>query len=77
MTAKLVTLAGTYSPEQVEELFIKWRDENADQHRYSLMFSDDGRAAFQFDRLKFNWFEVDPMDFPIEQVLRKSMEGQG
>ena len=77
MTAKLVTLAGTYSPEQVEELFTKWRDENADRHRYSLMFSDDERAAFQFDQLKFNWFEVDPTEFPVEEVLRKSMEGQG
>jgi len=55
MTAILVTFPGKYSPEQVEELFIKWRDENADQHRYSLMFSDDGRAAFQFDQLKFNF----------------------
>ena len=77
MAVQLVCLEGTYSPEQVEKLFIKWRDENADQHRYSLMFSDDGRAAFQFDQLKFNWFEVGLMDFPIEEVLRKSMEGQG
>ena len=23
---------------------------------------DDGRAAFQFDQLKFNWFEVNASD---------------
>ena len=67
MTAKLVCLEGTYSPEQVEKLFIKWREENTEQHRYSLMFSDDGRAACQLDQLKFNWFEVDPMKCPIEE----------
>ena len=77
MTAILVTLPGKYSPEQVEELFIKWRDENADQHRYSLMFSDDGRAAFQFDQLKFNWFEVDPMEFPLEELFYKFLGEQG
>ena len=77
MTAKLVTLSGDYSPEQVEKLFTKWRDENGDEHRYSLMFSDDGRAACQFHQLMFNWFEVDPMEFPVEELLRKSLGGQG
>ena len=70
MTAKLVCLEGTFSPELVERLFLQWRDDNAEQHRYTITFKDDGRAAFQFDQLKFNWFEVDPAD-----LLRKGGQG--
>lgn len=55
---QLKVIKGNQSPEQVERLFIKWRDDNASQHLYSIVFQDDGRAAHQFDRLKLHWFEA-------------------
>ena len=62
MTILLRRLSGTFNPAEVERLFIQWRDDNTYQHQYSILFEDDGRAAFQFDQLKFNWFEVSPAD---------------
>ena len=60
MSPQLRRLSGNFSPQQVEQLFWQWQQDNADQHRYSISFETDGRAACQFDQLKFNWFEVDP-----------------
>jgi hypothetical protein len=60
MTPQLRRLSGSFSPQQVEQLFDQWRQDNADQHRYSITFETDGRAASQFDQLKFNWFEQTP-----------------
>ena len=62
MTASLHQLNGSFTPAEVERLFIRWRDDNANQHHYSVLFVDDGRAACQFDQLKFNWFEVNASD---------------
>lgn len=62
MSTAIRRLQGTFGPDQVEQLFNQWRQDNADAHRYSLVFTTDGRAACQFDRLKFNWFEVNPAD---------------
>ncbi len=60
MTVRLHRLTGTFNPAEVESLFTQWRDDNTNQHQYSILFEDDGRAACQFDQLKFNWFEVNP-----------------
>ena len=62
MTASLHHLTGHFTPPQVEQLFTQWRDDNAEAHVYSFIFDDDGRAAYQFDQLKFNWFERSPSD---------------
>ena len=62
MTTTLHQLSGTFTPSEVERLFIRWRDDNTHLHRYSIHFVDDGRAACQFDQLKFNWFEVSASD---------------
>ena len=69
MTIRLHRLSGTFNPTEVEHLFIRWRDDNANQHQYSVHFEDDGRAAFQFDQLKFNWFEVNPADLFLTRPI--------
>jgi len=60
MPPQLRRLSDSFSQQQVEQLFDQWRQDNADQHRYSITFETDGRAACQFDQLKFNWFEETP-----------------
>lgn len=53
---------GPYTPEEVDSMFHKELADWDAGDRYAIIFDSDMKAQVQYDHLKSNWFEADPID---------------